>query len=703
MIHDKKWIVAVLASLAMMMNAAPVDMASAVDKASRFLDSKPSGIKFSGSPALRLIHAEPSTFDARLADYYVFEADDSDDGAFVIVAGDDRVAGVLAHGQCRLNMTNLPCGMQWWLNSQKEQMEWLHAHPGFVLEQRVSSRAKVKPLLVSTWSQTEPYYNQCPTYRGHLCVTGCVATAMAQVMYYWKFPAVLSDLPGYTTASLGLTLPDLPPAEADWDNMLEGYSLNYTPAQGDAVALLMRYCGQSVKMDYSPSASGSFSSLQLTGLRLMGYNLGARCLKRDEYNDEEWESLILEDLYAGRPVLYTGGSEESGHAFVLDGYDGYRYHINWGWEGVADGYFYLDYFLDFNIGQQMLHDVYPNVYGVSALPYDFEQDGLCYKVHGNEATVMNREYNYNSYSGNVVIPATVTHDGVTLPVTAIGNNAFNRCTGLKSVVIPQGVKTIGNYAFYGCTSLQSLSLPSSVTSLGYAALSGCTSLRVVVLSNLSKLDYYVMAGCTKLMLKSLPGSVRVIGNGAFMRCSSLTSMNTGAGVTTVGKDAFAGCTSLRDVVLGDAVTTVSEGAFSNCRYLSSVKFGLSVELIESNAFESCDELTSLTLLPEMPPYLVDESCFSEKAYSQATLYVPQISVEDYMFCERWDLFGNVVGIDMEVNRADVNHDGEVNIADVNAVIEAIMNGNLTGDVNDDAEVNIADVNAVIAMILSGGF
>ena len=699
--YCKSLITAMLATMTMMMNASPVDMASAFDRAAKFLNSSDASPKITGRSALRLIHAEPSTADASLVDYYVFTADGSDGSAFVVVAGDDRLEGVLAHGESSLDMANLPCGLQWWFDSQKEQIEWLHAHPGAVLPKRAArSGAKVEPLLVSTWSQSEPYYNQCPDYRGHLCLTGCVATAMAQVMYYWKFPAVLSDLPGYTTASLGITLPDLPPAEADWDNMLEGYEQNYTPVQGDAVALLMRYCGQSVKMDYTPYASGSFSSLQLTGLRLMGYYLGARCLKRNEYTMDEWESLMLEDLRAGRPVLYTGNSEESGHAFVVDGYNGYFYHINWGWEGVADGYFMLDYFMDYTSGQQMLHNVYPSVYGVSSLPYDFEQDGLCYKVHGNEASVASREYSYNSYSGQVVIPATVTHDGVTLPVTAIGPNAFNRCSGLTSVVIPQGVKTIDNYAFMGCTKLTSVNLPTSVTSLGYAAFAGCTSLRQISLGNLRDLGYYAFKGCTKLSIKSLPGSVHSIGDGAFMGCTSLTSMNTGSGVTEVGQDAFARCTSLKTVVLGNAVTTLCEGAFSDCRFLSNVTMGLSLELIEARAFENCNSLTSITVMPELPPYLVDETCFSDMAYSQATLYVPEISVEDYMFCERWDRFENVVGIDVEINRADVNHDGEVNIADVNAVITAIMEGNIAGDVNNDAEVNIADVNAVIEAILN---
>ena len=699
--YCKSVITAMLATIAMMMNAAPVDVATAFDRATRFLNSSEASLKLAGRPALQLIHAEPSVADAGLVDYYVFTADASDGDAFVIVAGDDRVEGVLAYGESSLDMANLPCGLQWWFDCQKEQMEWLHAHPGAMLAPRVSAGAKVAPMLVSTWSQSEPYYNMCPDYRGHLCLTGCVATAMAQVMYYWKFPAVLSDLPGYTSASLGITLPDLPPAEADWDNMLEGYSMNYTPAQGDAVALLMRYCGQSVKMDYTPYASGSFSSLQLTGLRLMGYNLGARCLKRNEYDDMEWESLMLEDLRAGRPVLYTGNSEESGHAFVVDGYDGFFYHINWGWEGTADGYFMLDFFMDFNNGQQMLHDVYPKVYGVSSLPYDFEQDGLCYKVHGNEASVASREYSYNSYSGPVVIPATVTHDGVTLPVTAIGPNAFNRCSGLTSVVIPQGVKTIDNYAFMGCTRLASVTLPTSVTTLGYAAFAGCTSLRQVSLGNVKEIGYYAFMDCNKLNIKSLPGSVHTIGDGAFMGCSALTSMNTGAGVTSIGIGAFARCTQLKSVVLGNAVKTLGVAAFSGCRSLTDVTLGLSLELIDEYAFEACNALRSLTIMPELPPYLVDENCFSNEAYNQATLYVPEVSVEDYMFCERWDLFQTVIGIDVTVDRADLNHDGEVNIADVNAVIEAIMTENIAGDVNADAEVNIADINAVIARILQG--
>ena len=691
----------ILAAMAVTASAAPVDVASAFDRAARCLDSSAGHARFSGRPALRLIHAEPSDVNAAWADYYVFNAGDGADGAFVIVAGDDRIKGALAYGNGTLDLSNLPCGMQWWLNSHKKQIEWLHTHPGMAWDApRVTAGPEVAPLLVSTWSQGTPYNNLCPTYRGHKCVTGCVATAMAQVMYYWKFPPELSDLPGYTTPSYYITLPDLPPATADWDNMLEGYALSYTPAQGDAVALLMLYCGQASTMDYSPEASGSTGASQLLGMRLMGYNLGARNLKREDYDDATWEALMQEELRAGRPVLYTGHGEGGGHAFVVDGYDGLMYHINWGWEGVADGYFFLDYFMDFNSGQQMLNNVYPHKYGVSSLPYDFEQDGLCYKVHNGEASVVSREYGYNSYSGHVVIPDAVTHEGETLPVTSVGPNAFNRCKGLTGVTIPQGVKSIGNYAFNGCTSLTSVSLPSSVTQLGYAAFAGCTALRQIALGSVRELGYYAFSGCTRLSLKSLPGCVHQIGDGAFMGCTSLTSMDTGDGVTTVGKEAFARCTSLKNMVLGNAVNTVGAGAFSRCRSLASVTMGLSVETIEEKAFENCSALTSLTVLPELPPYLVSENCFPDNVYSQATLYVPQISIEDYMFCERWERFENVTGIEIVVDRADVNHDGEVNIADVNAVITAIMEGDLAGDVNDDAEVNIADVNAVIDAILA---
>ena len=699
--YHKSLLMLAFACLAMAVSASPIDAYTAQTLAERSFRTNHAGRLTAKSVNLRLDHVEQSTIDKRWADFYVFNADDG--SAFVVVAGDDRVEGVLAYGERSLDMNNLPCGVQWWLDGCRQQIEYLHSHPSAPASEQFSSGQIIEPLLISTWSPGAPYNDMCPVYRGHRCVTGCVATAMAQVMYYWKFPAQLSDLPGYTSGSFYITMPDLPPTMADWDNMLEGYSMNYTPAQGAAVATLMLYCGQASTMDYSPEGSGSTSAAQLNGLRLMGYNLGARCLHRQNYEDSEWHQLMIEELTAGRPILYTGHGDEVGHAFVIDGYDGNRFHINWGWEGVADGYFALNNFApagnDFTLGQQMLNNVYPKVYGVSSLPYDFEQDGICYKVHGSEASVVTREYNYNSYSGRVVIPATVTHDGMSLPVTSIGNNAFNRCTGLTSVVIPQGVKSIGNYAFNGCTHLTSITLPTSVSTIGYAAFYGCTALSQISLGSVRDLGYYAFAECVNLTRLTLPGSVRTIGDGAFMLCSRLASVNTGNGVASIGEGAFAGCLRLKDVVMGNAVKTVGNYAFLGCKALTTVTFGLSVETIGEWAFEDCNALVSLTALPEMPPLIPSDNCFPTSVYKQATLYVPRASGDDYVCCDVWTLFDNIVVIDTDVDRADVNHDGEVNIADINAVIEAILQGGIAGDVNNDGEVNIADINAVINRIL----
>ena len=340
--HYKTVILTIIASMAMMMNAAPVDVASALDRAAQFLDSNPPALQFSGRSALRLAHAETSALDSRLTDYYVINADD----AFVIIAGDDRVTGMLAYGQGQLDLSNLPCGMQWWLNSQKEQMEWLHAHPDFVLEQREPSRSQVKPLLVSTWSQSEPYNNQCPVYHGHLCVTGCVATAMAQLLYYWKYPVQVTEtLPAYTSQSLGIYMPALEPVEFNWAAMQDTYLSSDTESEGaQAAAQLTLYCAQSVKMNFLYGTSGANTNHIPNVLSTyFGFKSSAHCEYRENFTTQGWADFIYNELANNRPVVYSGSKASGGHAFICDGYDGEgMFHINWGWNSQSNGYFLLN-------------------------------------------------------------------------------------------------------------------------------------------------------------------------------------------------------------------------------------------------------------------------------------------------------------------------------------------------------------------------
>lgn len=356
------------ALVAMCMTAGEVSINDAQAKALRFLNQRP-GTKLLMSPQeLKLIHVEPAQVGRNEADFYVFNAEDG--SAFVIVAGDDRAADVLAYGPHALDMQTVPCNMQWLLNQYKRQLAFLRDHP----EMRVNKTASrstavpVSPLVSCKWNQRSPYYNQCPTSGSQHCLTGCIATAMAQVMYYWKYPAEAPAMDAYTSEVNGMAVGALPGGVLDWDNMLDAYTSSATTQQRDAVAMLMRYCGQACRMGYGTSASGAYSDDELAGMKLFGYNAGATLLSRDDYSADEWAGMIEAQLAAGCPILYGGVDQDKGmgHGFVVDGCGGGMYHVNWGYSGSGDGYFVLDAFstmgYTFSSGQEMLYQVYPTGY-----------------------------------------------------------------------------------------------------------------------------------------------------------------------------------------------------------------------------------------------------------------------------------------------------------------------------------------------------
>ena len=356
------------ALLAMCVAASEVSVSDAQTKALRFLNQRPGTMLSMSAQELKLVHVEPAQTGRNIADFYVFNAEDG--SSFVIVAGDDRATDVLAYGPHALDMKTVPCNMQWLLNQYKRQLTFLREHPEMSVSKTAarSATVPVSPLVSCTWNQRSPFYNQCPTSGSQHCLTGCIATAMAQVMYYWKFPAEAPAMDAYTSEVNGITVGALPGGVLDWDNMLDVYTSSATTQQRDAVAMLMRYCGQSCHMGYGTSASGAYSDDELAGMKLFGYNAEATLLSRDDYTAEQWAGMIEAQLTAGCPILYGGVDPDKGmgHGFVVDGCGGGMYHVNWGYSGSGDGYFVLDAFstmgYTFYSGQEMLYQVYPTGY-----------------------------------------------------------------------------------------------------------------------------------------------------------------------------------------------------------------------------------------------------------------------------------------------------------------------------------------------------
>ncbi len=273
--------------------------------------------------------------------FYVFNAEGQN--GFVIVSADDRTTPVLGYAdKGSLEMNKLPVNARRWLEGYAEEIKALgedvqaNTHPRRVIG------APVAPLLTCHWDQGAPYNLQCPIDGKYNSVTGCVATAMAQVMYYHKWPqSATTAIPAYTTSTKKLNLSELPATTFKWDQMKDSYSYDETGAAADAVAELMRYCGQAVRMDYTSNESGaSVGAAHL--INYFGYSKTAQNMNRSYYTTTEWEAMIYKELSNARPVLYSGNSGSGGHQFVIDGYDDKGlFHVNWGWGGYADGHFVL--------------------------------------------------------------------------------------------------------------------------------------------------------------------------------------------------------------------------------------------------------------------------------------------------------------------------------------------------------------------------
>ena len=298
------------------------------------------------STSLKLEHKATrlnATTGGNKAAYYVFNA--SNRGGYVIVAGDDRAPAVLGYSdKGTFDSNNLPEAMQDLLEGYAAQIEALDH--GAKAEAVRSAGAAISPLVHATWSQNAPYNILLPYVGGSHAVTGCVATAMAQVMHYWQWPArPTQTIPAYTTSTKHIYRPALEPVDFDWQAMHDTYLTTDTLSnEALAAARLLVYCDQSVEMDFMNGVSGAPTSRVPSALSTyFGYKGSAHTLKRVNYTSQQWTDTIYHELASQRPVIYSGSKRTGGHAFVCDGYDGNGlFHINWGWNGQSNGYFLLN-------------------------------------------------------------------------------------------------------------------------------------------------------------------------------------------------------------------------------------------------------------------------------------------------------------------------------------------------------------------------
>ena len=322
-------------------------------------------------------------------------------------------------------------------------------------------------------------------------------------------------------------------------------------------------------------------------------------------------------------------------------------------------------------------------FSISASADVVEVDGIYYDISETTATVT---YGDNKYSGDIVIPESITYNGSKYSVTSIGDWAFSFCSGLTSVTIPNSVTIIGRYAFDGCISLTSVTIPNSVTSIGDYVFIYCTGLTSITIPNsVTSIGDGAFSGCSGLTSITIPNSVTNIGELAFDECSGLTSITIPNSVTSIGDYVLNSCDGIKNTIIvndmfvylpktytghysiPENITKIIGGAFSECSGLTSVTIPNSVTSIGGHAFFYCSGLTSVTIPNSVTSIgdwafdccdnLKNVYCYSEEVPStnvwifdgtyieNATLHVPASAIEAYKTTAPWSGFGTIKAIE----------------------------------------------------------
>ena len=290
------------------------------------------------------------TYSTKIGEPALYVFTNQDEKGFKIVSADDAIIPLLGYSDNNsFDPENMSPAMQDWLEQYAMQSEYARengAVPGPESGINLpSSWNPIAPLVKTTWNQGTPYNDECPIYQNRRTYTGCVATAMAQVMNYFKYPETGQGSITFNSSVVGTITKDFSKVTFDWANMLDTYkSGSYNQTQAEAVANLMVAAGCGVKMNFTTNQSGTQSGYIPGALvKYFKYDPSVRFEPRNMYDYTTWATMLYNNLKNVGPVIYDGTAPAGGHSFVCDGYqsDGY-FHFNWGWSGSGDGYFLLD-------------------------------------------------------------------------------------------------------------------------------------------------------------------------------------------------------------------------------------------------------------------------------------------------------------------------------------------------------------------------
>ena len=597
--------------------ARTISLEEAMVKAQRFLypnstDSISQARGFSAAPAFTLAY-EARTTDKRASCFYVLNQTFSQ--GYIIVSADDRLPEVLGYSDNgEFDINKIPDNMKWWLSEYERQIEQVLASSNNSIMPITETNyrdgwTEIEPLVKTKWHQYEPYDNQCPTINGEKAPTGCVATAMAQIMKYHQWPARGKGSHSYEWSGGHTLSMNFSEVIFDWANIKEDYQFiwdygtnSYIPdwnlEEENAVATLMQTCGISVDMNYGLDGS-SASSYSAAQALIQYFDYDANFLWRGYVELPDWESLIYDELLNQRPVYYSGTSTSySGHAFVCDGYSSEGlFHINWGWGGQWDGYFLLSVLNPYGTEYGYKYDQ-AIVYGICPIE-KVKIDGVYYRLIKGENEAFVSTPNEGYYTGELTIPATVSYENKTYTVMEVNNDIWDYCQDLTSLIVYAPINEI-RFGAWDNPKVEKL--------------------ETVKLFNVNHIGMYAFKGCT-----------------------NLKTLEFGDNLESIGAAAFQGCSALTELIIPDNVTFIDEYAFTGGSRLEKIVIPNSVVTIGDYAFDGGGSSTTTTIISQIEePFDLPANTFSSSAFTRDVLYVPYGTTEKYQAKEVWKNFENTV-------------------------------------------------------------
>lgn len=500
---------------------------------------------------------------------YVFSP--SDHQGFVITSADERVDAILGYSyDTPFLAENLPDATKDILKNYQRQISYARANnintktKAFT---RAVDRKPVPYMVTAQWGQYAPYNEFCPTAAGRKMDTGCVATAMAQIMYYHKHPQKGTGSHSYVWNKQTLSA-DFGKTNYHIDKLKDFYNGDATSeSDRKLIGTLLYHCGVSVNMNYLRGGGGDADIDGYPFSAYFGYSDSYYWINPEDYNDEEsLMAKIYDELSHGRPLLAGGVNSHYGHAYVCDGYDTGDYlHYNLGWEGNSDGY-YKGVIVEVEGDEPYNTTQY--LAGLRPRTEKVEIDGLLYEVNETEAFLIGIQ----GTTTEVVIPEVVTYQGQSLEVKNVSRKAFRGNPNITSVTIPGSVTALHDSLFVGCKKLKEVIIQDSDVPLSH--------------------EWDTFADCSVEKLY-------------------------------MGRNFFIGFQgrSIRKLTIGPKVTTLAPYAFGGSQ-LSKVYIPATVLKIDSMAFPWCDVVRSYEVEANNPAYCSVDGVMYDKQQTTLMKYPP---------------------------------------------------------------------------------